>query len=143
LKTWSIPVNWNDRTVPLAPVGLVAFRTAALELAGKLVAMDDQSVTQWSAVSTSNVLVLLGDGQTLPWVDGVRYLGRDPSAPHLLLPTNREPDVPVDLLERALIQRSPVLSPFAVIPELGEVISLSSARELSRQLLVSWLRGAA
>jgi len=129
--------------VPLAPAGLVAFRAAALELARKLLAMDDLSLTQWSAVSTSDVLVLLGDGQTLPWVDGVRYLGRDPLAPHLLFPTNREPDVPVDLLERALVQRSPVLSSFAVIPELGKVISLSSARELSRQLLVSWLRVAA
>jgi hypothetical protein len=136
-------VNWNDRTVPLAPVGLVAFRTAALELARKLLAMDDLSLTQWTAVSTSDVLVLLGEGQTLPWVDGVRYLGRDPLAPHLLLPTNRTPGVPVDLFERALIQRSPVLSPFAVIPELGKVISLSSAKELSRQVLASWLRVAA
>jgi hypothetical protein len=105
--------------------------------------MDDLSLAQWSAVSTSDVLVLLGDGQTLPWVDGVRYLGRDPLAPHLLLPTNREPDVPVDLFERALIHRSPVPSPFAVVPELGKVISLSSAKELSRQVLASWLRVAA
>jgi MoxR-vWA-beta-propeller ternary system domain bpX5 len=105
--------------------------------------MDDLSLTQWSAVSTSDVLVLLGEGQTLPWVDGVRYLGRDPLAPHLLLPTNRKPDVPVDLFERALIQRSPALAPFAVIPELGKVISLSSAKELSRHVLASWLRVAA
>jgi hypothetical protein len=83
--------------------------------------MDDLSLTQWTAVSTSDVLVLLGEGQTLPWVDGVRYLGRDPLAPHLLLPTNRTPGVPVDLFESALIQRSPVLSPFAVIPELGNL----------------------
>jgi hypothetical protein len=129
--------------VPLAPAGLVAFRTAALELARKLLAMDDLSLEQWTAVSTSDVLVLLGEGQTLPWVDGVRYLGRDPLAPHLLVPTNRTPGVPVDILERALIQRSPMLSPFAVIPELGKVISLSSAKELSRQVLASWLRVAA
>lgn len=129
--------------MPLAPVGLLAFRTAALELARKLLAMDDLSLTQWSAVSTPDTLVLLGEGQTLPWVDGVRYLGRDPLAPHLLLPTNREPDVPVDLFERALIQRSPVPPPFAVVPELSKVISLFSAKGLSRHVLASWLRAAA
>jgi hypothetical protein len=55
------------------------------------------------------------------------------------LPTNREPDVPVDLLQQALIERSPFPPPLALIETRNTVVSLSQARELSRDVLKSWL----
>ena len=41
-------------------------------------------------------VVVLGATEALPWVDGVNYLGRDPDAPRLLLPTMLRPAVAVD-----------------------------------------------
>jgi hypothetical protein len=64
-------------------------------------------------VSGPDVLLVVGD--ELPWADGVVYLGRDPDAPKLLLPTTLMPEVPVDLFERALLHKfADAAAPLAV-----------------------------
>ena len=93
----------------------------------------------WKGVATSDTIVLLGEAESLPWVDGVSYLGSDERAPHLLLPTNREPSVPADLLQQALTDQSRFPAPLAFIEASNTVVSLSEARELSRDALRSWL----
>jgi hypothetical protein len=105
----------------------------------KVLARDDSFLVRWSGVAASDTVVFLGEHESLPWVDGASYLGWDERTPHLLLPTNREPDVPLDLLERVLLQRCPFPPPLAVIDTLNLVISLSQARELSREVLANWL----
>jgi hypothetical protein len=117
----------------------VASGETAKELAKKLLASDYTRWASWRAVATPNTIVLLGEGESLPWVDGVSYLGSDDRAPHLLLPTNREPSVPSDLLQQALIEQSPFPPPLAFIETRNIVVSLSQARELSRDMLKSWL----
>jgi MoxR-vWA-beta-propeller ternary system domain bpX5 len=117
----------------------VASGEIAKELAKKLLASDHTKWTSWKGVATSDTIVLLGEVESLPWVDGVSYLGSDEHAPHLLLPTNREPSVPSDLLQQALIEQSPFPPPLAFIETRNTVVSLSQARELSRDALSSWL----
>lgn len=109
-----ITVGWRARAVPLDPLavvgtGLVA--TALLECAEGL-----------RGVRTSDAVVLVGDD--LPWVDGCRYLGRDPAAPGVYLPTELEPDVPVALFAAALQRRH--AGPVAVWP--GVAVSLLKLR---------------
>ena len=87
-------------------------------------------------------IILLGEAASLPWVDGVSYLGSDERAPHLLLPTNREPNVPLDLLQQALIERSSFPPTLALIETRNTVVSLALARELSRDVLRSRLSSA-
>jgi len=120
----------------------VASGETAKELAEKLLSFDATQWTNWKGIATSDIIVLLGEAESLPWVDGARYLGSDERAPHLLLPTNREPNVPADLLQQALIERSPFPPPLAFVESRNMVVSLSHARELSRDVLKSWLLSA-
>jgi hypothetical protein len=117
----------------------VASGETAKELARKLLASDHTKWPNLRGVATSDAIVLLGEAESLPWVDGVSYLGSDDRAPHLLLPTNREPNVPADLLQQALVEQSPFPPPLAIIETRNTVVSLSQARELSRDALRSWL----
>jgi hypothetical protein len=139
LKPNSFEINWHFREEPRVPAAVVASGDPAKELARKLLASDDTKWANWKGVATSDAIVLLGEAESLPWVDGVAYLGSDERAPHLLLPTNREPNVPLDLLQQALIEQSPFPPPLAFIETTNMVVSLSQARELSRDVLKSWL----
>jgi hypothetical protein len=139
LKPNSFEIYWHFRKEPRVPAAVVASGDPAKELARKLLASDDTKWASWKGVATSDAIVLLGEAESLPWVDGVAYLGSDERAPHLLLPTNREPNVPLDLLQQALIEQSPFPPPLALIETTNMVVSLSQARELSRDVLKSWL----
>jgi len=139
LKSNSLQITWHFRREPRVPVAVVASGETAKELAKKLLAFDHTKWRSWKGVATSDTIILLGERESLPWVDGVSYLGSDEHAPHLLLPTNREPNVPSDLLQQALIEQSPFPPPLAFVETRDTVVSLSQARELSRDALRSWL----
>jgi MoxR-vWA-beta-propeller ternary system domain bpX5 len=139
LKSNSLQITWHFRGEPRVPVAVVASGETAKELARKLLASDHTKWTSLRGVATPDAIVLLGEAESLPWVDGVSYLGSDDRAPHLLLPTNREPNVPADLLQQALVEQSPFPPPLAIIETRNTVVSLSQARELSRDALRSWL----
>jgi MoxR-vWA-beta-propeller ternary system domain bpX5 len=121
------------------PAAVAAFGTVAKDLARKLLASEEAKWESWKGVATSDTIVLLGEAESLPWVDGVSYLASDERAPHLLLPTNRDPNVPLDLLQQALIEQCPFQPPLAFVETRNMVISLSQARALSRDVLRSWL----
>ena len=139
MKSNSFKIKWHFREEPRVPAAVVAFGDVAKDLARKLLASDDAKWPSLKGVATSDGIVLLGEAVSLPWVDGVSYLGSDERAPHLLLPTNREPNLPLDLLQQALIERSPFPPPLALIETKNTVVSLAQARGLSRDLLRSWL----
>ena len=66
------------------------------------------------------------------------YLGRDPGAPALLLPTHRAPSVHPGLLEQALRVRFAKASPpLAVLVELERVVPLGLALPLARAALLA------
>ena len=142
MKSNSLKIEWHFRQEPRVPAAVVAFGDVAKDLARKLLRSDDAKWPSLKGVATSDGIVLLGEAESLPWVDGVSYLGSDERAPHLLLPTNREPNVPLDLLQQALIERSPFPPPLALIEARNIVVSLAQARELHRDVLSSWLSSA-
>lgn len=139
MKSNSFKIQWHPRGEPRVPAAVTAFGTVAKDLARKLLASDQTIWENWKGVATPDTIVLLGEAASLPWVDGVSYLGSDERAPHLLLPTNRDPNVPLDLLQQALIEQCPFQPPLAFVENRNTVISLSQARELSRDVLRSWL----
>lgn len=140
-----LPVAWRPRPVPLDPVGVAARGEAARTLAKRLLARwdrDGEVLSRLSGVAGPDLIILLGDAAVLPWVEGAAYLGRDTHAPSLLLPTNREPAVPLPLLERALLIRASRLHaepPLAVLLDPPLLASTIEARPLVRAQIQTWL----
>lgn len=142
MKENLLPVAWRPRPAPLEPVGMAARGEAARTLAQRLLARSDEALARLSGVAGEDVVLLLGEAAALPWVEGAAYLGRDSRAPSLLLPTNREPAVPLPLLERALLARAADLHaepPLAVLLDPPFLASTLEARPLVRARLVAWL----
>jgi hypothetical protein len=122
----------------VAGVGAVA-----LALARRVLAADEAGLSAWSGVAGPGVLVLLGEADTLPWVDGAVYLGRDSAAPALLLPCALAPSVAPALLERALLARAGGATPLAVLPRTSHLVPVGAARPVARETLAAWLAEAA
>jgi hypothetical protein len=87
-------------------------------------------------------LLIFGDAEALPWVDGAVYLGRHPEAPRLLVPTALVPDVPYGLLERALFGRRPeAREPSALLLDPMRLVDASSPHPFDVASLEQWLVG--
>jgi len=138
----TVPLRWRARTVPLAPRALLARDQVARALARRLLAEGDVGLASLRACAADATLVVLADEARLPWVDGAVYLGHDPAAPALLVPTHREPGVPADLFAEALAMRLG-RGPWAVLPDDGGLIAvpLAAAGPVSRARLETWLGG--
>jgi hypothetical protein len=133
-----VPIAWRPRSAPLEPVGMAARGEAARALARRLLARSDEDLARLTGVAGQDLILLLGDSALLPWVEGAAYLGRDARAPSLLLPTNREPTVPLPLVERALVIRAGHLKaepPLAVLLDPPLLASVLEARPLVRRRL--------
>ncbi len=133
-----IKIDWQPRATPLAPLAVAARGSAARALAHRLIACDDEALLQLKGAAGLDTLIILGDEESLPWADGVIYLGRDELAPSLLLPTTRQPSLPVQLFERALRRRFNQ-SPLAVLIDPAMVIPVSAVRPVARESLLRWM----
>ncbi len=139
-----IGIRWTQRETALAPVGVAAVGDRARALARRLLRGDNaEQIEGLRSAGTEDALVFLGEASNLPWVDGVIYLGRDPKARFLLIPSNMVPSVPVDALERALAGRfTDVRPPIVVLPAHGRVFSAAGALPLAKAHLTRWLERA-
>ena len=109
-------------------------------LARRMLARPDAELHRLQVVVSGGRLVALAPAELLAWADGATYLGSDPRAPELLMPTTQEPDVHPQLLERALRRlKGAEEGPLAVIA--GEVIPLGLAAPPSRERLTAWVNG--
>ncbi|NMO20980.1 hypothetical protein HPC49_35830 [Pyxidicoccus fallax] len=138
-----IPVRWGPRAEPLEPLAVAGEGPVAFALARRLLTEDDARLATWSGVAGPGVLILLGPAGSLPWVDGAVYLGRDSTAPSLLLPCALAPDVAASMLERALLAHAGRMgTPVAVLPASGHLVSVNAARPVARATLTAWLEPA-
>ena len=133
-----LSVRWRARAQALPALAVVGEGEVALRLARHVLAAAPERFVHWTGVAGPGVLVLLGDTETLPWVDGVGYLGREEHAPALLLPCTLAPDVAPALLERALVARAGGRTPLAVLPRASRLVPVGGTRPLAREALVSW-----
>lgn len=92
----------RPRDEALSPRAVVGEGPVARALANRLLRCPTDMLRQLRVVVTPELLVAVGPEESLPWIDGVRYLGCEAGAPGLLLPTTREATVSAVLLERAL-----------------------------------------
>jgi hypothetical protein len=128
-----------SRSTPLTARAVVASGVTAKELGRRLAQLDDDSLHALAAVASDDLLVVFGDEAALPWIDGVSYLGRDESAPDLLLPTVWAPSVAAVALEAAIRKRLPRSTPVAVLPSPPRLIDCSAARAIDREHLLAWV----
>lgn len=121
------------REPPLSVVGVASMRPDALFAA--LVGRDDEVLARLSGVAAPGLIVVLGGEDDLPFVDGATWLGRDPAAPGLLLPTTLAPDVAAGLYADAVRSRAKA-SLVAVLPGPPlTLVPLDAARPLDRARL--------
>ncbi|MFN3200700.1 MAG: hypothetical protein ACE366_20040 [Bradymonadia bacterium] len=155
-------LQWHPRPHPLDPIAAVGWgRSTAVALGRRLLELSDDILALYRGVAGPEVLLVLDprphgpdiapanaeptaaerpQAPPLPWVDGVHYLGWDPGAPGLLLPTHSSPSAPGELLSRALSRRAgPGQSPLAVLPDPPRIVPAGSARPIDRSSLTRWL----
>jgi hypothetical protein len=136
-----IRLTWSGRSVPLAARAVVGRGPVARALARRLLAWHETQLGQVRACAGTDVLVVMGEEASLPWVEGALYLGHDAAAPVLLLPTNRAPGVPCDLLAEALAARLG-RGPWAAFPDdAGGLVAVpvATAGPVARAQLEGWL----
>ena len=125
--------RWQRRSDPPEARGLVAWGAAAQRLLVRLKALDDARLAKLQATASRDVLVVCAEqAEAVPWCDGAAYAAPSVAGPGLWLPTLQEPDMPQDLMARALQARhgrQPLLlwpDPPAVVP-LDRLLPLSPA----------------
>jgi len=118
----AIDWNWRARREPGQPQAAVAWGEACARLHARLLRMPEEQTARLQATANREVLIVTADAVDLPWVEGVEYACAEPAAPGLWLPTSWEPDVPLDLIGQALLDRfarAPLLlwhAPAVVLP---------------------------
>ena len=127
----SAPVAWVPRDPPLAPCAVVAEGPCATALAERLLAEGRDDRRGLASPGERRLLVV---GDDLPWVDGVRWLGVDPAARGLFLPTTLQPTLPVPLLAEAVRRR--VGLPAVALP--GAVWAAGALGPLQVHRLAAW-----
>ena len=85
------------------------------------------------------LLVIFGEEERLPWVDGIVYLGHDPQSPSLFFPTTLEPSVPAALLEKSMAIVHGQRGPCALLLDPPAIVPLAEARTIARDSLIKWL----
>ena len=130
---------WHAHSDAPPPAGLVATGAVAHAAVRALACRDAADLAGLSAVVASDVLVLLGQADRLPWADGVRYCAPAPDMPGLWLPTRLAPDLPADLVHGAL-QRRTGHAALLLWTDPDFVLPLDDAQPIDTALL-AWLAG--
>lgn len=133
-----IPISWATRSdSPLKPEIVVASGKLACHLLTKCLDFNEQRLAHIEGLSCAD-LVLLKSDEDLPWIKGVSFLGRDALAPNIYIPTHLTANVPLPLLEKALLKKTGV-GPIAVLPVFHQLLPLDKLLNLDRQTINVWL----
>ncbi len=118
MRAW----NWREWPEALPAQAVLAWGEAATQLLVRVAAMPVEQQARFRITASLDAVMLIGAENELPWVANAGYAAPHPDAPEIWLPTLWQPDVPGDLLARALVrefQRQPLLlwrSPAVVMP---------------------------
>ena len=116
--TW----RWRPDPAPPPACAAVGWYEASRALHARLAQLPQPVQARLYATAGTDVLIVSGALEDLPWVPGIAYAASCPEAPALWRPTLQQPEIPADLLERALRaqhRRQPLLlwpEPAAVVP---------------------------
>lgn len=137
----AIEIVWMPRDEPLLPVVVLGIGKVAYTL-GRALSKRPELLAVAEVVAGPELICVRAPTELLPWADGVIYLGREPTAPDLLLPTTLTPHVAPTLLLKACI-RAGHAAPLCVLPQPRCIISLARARTVDPPTLDAWLHAGA
>ena len=113
----------SDTDVPPA-MGVVGCGDVARALFAKAEAIAAAQATPlWQVSAHQDLLVLTGNTETLPWVDGARYIAPRAEAPTLWLLTLERPEIALDLLAAAIARKHPQ-RPMLLWPQPAQLVPL-------------------
>ncbi len=115
---------WRSESDVPPAMGVVGCGDVARALFAKAEAIAAaQATPQWQVSAHQDLLVLTGKTETLPWVDGARYIAPRAEAPTLWLPTLERPEIALDLLAAAIARRHPQ-RPMLLWPQPAQLVPL-------------------
>lgn len=125
--------TWQPRVTPLI-ASAVFIPTDKIQTAlQRLMQLDAEHLATLEGVICELGMVILGEQNALPWVDGCVYLAMDKQAPHLYISTLFEPSLPLALLDKAVYKKWGQV--VALLPEMTTLISLQNRKKLSIEKL--------
>jgi hypothetical protein len=133
----TIEIVWTPRDQPLPVAAVLGIGTVAYTLA-RVLSQRPELLAVAEVVVGSELMCIRAPIELLPWADGVIYLGREPAAPDLFIPTTLAPNVPAELLLTACI-RAGHAAPLCVLPQPRSIFSLARARIVDPPMLDRWL----
>jgi len=126
--------RWRAEADPPAPQGAIGIGAAAQGLLDALARVDARMREALMLTANADAVVVTGAAESLPWSDGVAYIAPRQEAPALWLPTTQRPDLPLDLLLRAIARRHRQ-SPLLLWPEPMQIMPLHRALPASDALI--------
>ena len=131
-------ITFSPRDEILDPAAVAGLGPNARALAKRLLLLSHEQLGKLRGAAGDGIVVALGEANDLPWADGVAYLGRDPEAPLLFVPTMLRPNVAMEVFERAIASRAARLpSPWAVLAAPPRLLSVADASAIDRECLTS------
>ncbi len=125
--------TWQPRTVPLIASAVFIPAHKSKRALQRLMQLDAEHLARLEGVICDLGMVILGDENELPWVDGCVYLAMDKHAPHLYISTLFEPSLPLALLDKALYKKWGQV--VALLSETTALIPLQQRKKLSMEKL--------
>jgi hypothetical protein len=116
------------------PIGALVPRAEAIVLRMR------ELLSELRGVIVGDALLLQGPSAYLPWTPNIRYFGRAPQAPSLLLPTQIEPTLPLEVFERCVRKRYDYRGQLLIDAKVRRVVGLPADRPLTLAALEEFLR---
>ncbi|MFQ6310209.1 hypothetical protein [Lysobacter capsici] len=126
--------GWRSEADPPPPQGAVGVGAAAHGLLDAIERLDESVRERLMLTANDDVVILTGAPQSLPWSEGVAYVAPRADAPALWLSTVERPDLPLDLLHRAIARRHPQ-SPLLLLREPARIVPLHRALPATAALI--------
>jgi hypothetical protein len=134
------PLTWKSRREHLPAIAVAGRGVSRCIIMERLRRRAPADLAALRIIVEDDYFVVLGDCVALPWVSGSFYLGCDPDAPSLLLPTALEPTLPANLFEEVVRARFPMhTEQTAVFPRPLHLMSMTDARPLTDDAVFAWL----
>ena len=133
---------WIERPTPLKPIACAAKNDKATNLLRQLLEYSENALTQLQGVASDKHVVIEGPIESLPWCDGVIYLGKEPDEPRLWMNTTLQSKDPSMWLRQKLIDSQHLNPPLVLLSSKEaqtEVISMARSTPLSRNTIQQWL----
>lgn len=128
-------IQWRQSPAPLTPEGILVTGEQKQHLFECLAQMTSEQLATLRGSHNEHIALLIGPPESLPWLpvsgssDAV-YVGKNPLAPHLWLPTHLTPSVPIDLLDKAIIRQFGAKQ-FVLEPHLKQLFGLDTLASLA------------